>query len=137
MRFFPFTIVPLVLYNLIALVVTGLIPAPTGWATQVFSIGLFSGASWVLTWGDLIVVIGLAMLFVEILGAATLGRRAMLNHVISILVLLVYVIEFLVVGVAATSPFFILMVISLIDVLAGVIITIRMASRDVSIGTMG
>ncbi len=135
MRFFPFTIVPLILYNLIAFVVTGLI-ATAGWNSQVFAITLFSGASWTLSWGDLIVVLGLAMLFVEILGAATLGRRAMLNHVISILVLLVYVIEFLVVAKAATSPFFILMIISLIDVLAGVIITIRMASRDVSIGTM-
>ncbi len=136
MRYFPFTIVPLVLYNLIALVVTGLIPAPTGWATQIFSMSLFSGQLWVFTWSDLIVVIALAMLFVEIVGAATLGRRAMVNHVISILVLLIYVVEFLVVGAAATSTFFILMVISLIDVMAGVIITIRMASRDVSIGTM-
>ncbi len=136
MRFFPFTIVSLVLYNLLAFVITGLIPEPTVWSTQVFSMSLFSGSLWILTWGDLIVVIGLAMLFVEILGAATLGRRAMLNHVISILVLLVYAVEFLVVGKAATSPFFILLIISLIDVLAGVIITIRMASRDVSIGTM-
>ena len=134
-RSFPFTLVPLILYNVVVFLLPGLIE-PDQCLTQVFSVGLFSGALWTFTFGDLMVTLGLAMLFIEIINAASVGRRAVGNHVVSILVLLVYAIEFLVVQKAATSAFFNLMLISLIDVLAGVVITIRMASRDVSIGNL-
>jgi hypothetical protein len=42
-------------------------------------------------------------------------------------------VEFLLVARAGTSTFFILMVISLVDVLAGFIITARTAQRDIQI----
>jgi len=42
-------------------------------------------------------------------------------------------IEFLLVKQAGTSTFFILMVISLVDVLAGFIVTARTAQRDIAI----
>jgi hypothetical protein len=52
----------------------------------------------------------------------------------SVLVFVAYLVEFLVVQPAATSLFFILMAISLIDVIAGFSISITGARRDVSFG---
>ncbi len=57
------------------------------------------------------------------------------NHVISTVVLLIYVVEFLVVGVAANSLFFTLTLIALFDVTVGFTISIRTAQRDISFGT--
>jgi hypothetical protein len=85
-----------------------------------------------MTAGDVMVVIGLVALFVEILSAASLANRTIGNHLVSILVLIIYVIEFVVIERAANSTFFILTVIALIDVLAGIVITIRLAQRDIA-----
>lgn len=131
MRNIPATLVPLILFNIVAFLFSNL--AGEAWGNQVVSAGLFSGATWVLTAGDVMIVIGLIALFVEILSAASLANKTIGNHLVSILVLIIYVIEFLVVERAANSTFFILTVIALIDVLAGIVITIRLASRDIAV----
>src|ERR1043166_8347160 len=51
----------------------------------------------------------------------------------AILLFIAMLVEFLLVARAGTSTFFILMVISLVDTLAGFIITARTASRDIEI----
>jgi hypothetical protein len=139
MRNIPFTLIPLILFNIVAFLVYGPLPeagtATTelyGWERTLVSLPLFSGQSWHLTAGDLLIVVALFCLFGEVLGATNLANRAIGNHLVSILVLIVYVIEFVVVERAAQSVFFILTIIALIDVLAGIVITIRLASRDIA-----
>jgi len=126
----PFTLVPLILVNLIAV----LFPAVTtaGWANPLFSIGMFSGASWGLSAGDLMVIVALGFLFAELMRSAVASTGAMVNHLASVLVLLVYVVEFIAFRLAANSTFFILTVMALVDVLAGFTITAKAAGRDVT-----
>ena len=50
------------------------------------------------------------------------------------MVLVIYIVEFIIVGVAANSVFFILTVIALFDVVAGFTISIRTATRDIALG---
>ena len=128
---FPFTVIPLIIFNLVALFVT------QNWAGPLFSIGMFSGVRWEVTMGDLMIVVGLVFLFVEMLRATIARGEAMANHLASVIVLLVYVVEFIVVGFAANSVFFILTAISLIDVLAGFSITTKAARRDVTLSHEG
>jgi hypothetical protein len=130
MRNIPATIIPLILFNLVAFLFSNF--AGVAWQNPVLTATLFSGAQWVMTAGDVMVVIGLVALFVEILSAASLANRTIGNHLVSILVLIIYVIEFVVIERAANSTFFILTVIALIDVLAGIVITIRLAQRDIA-----
>jgi len=47
-------------------------------------------------------------------------------------VFVAFLVEFLLVGAASSSVFFLLMVMSLIDVVAGFTVSITSASRDVS-----
>ena len=49
------------------------------------------------------------------------------------MVLIAYLVEFLLVAQAATPTFFILMMITLVDVVAGYSVSIRNASRDLTI----
>ena len=73
-------------------------------------------------------------LLLRSLKAARPANRAIANHLASTGVLIIYIIEFILVGIAASSTFFILLLIALFDVAAGFTISIRTASRDISFG---
>lgn len=129
LRNIPFTIVPLVIFNLVIL-----FTEPTVWDNVIFTLPLFSGVEWPLRVGDLMVIVGLLALMGEVFRATSMARNAVTNHLLSIIVLIVYVIEFVVLGDAANSTFFILTIVALIDVLTGVVVTLRLATRDVTFG---
>ncbi len=86
---------------------------------------------WIMTWGDVLVLLALVLLFVELLKSTSTGTSAIFNHALSMLVFIVCLVEFLLHPAFATSAFFLIMTMSLLDVLAGVIVTIVSARRDV------
>lgn len=100
----------------------------------VFSLNMMSGAQWTMTLGDLMIAAGLFLLFLEILKSTRIGKLSILDHLLSTVVLIVFLVEFLLVPSAATSVFFLLMMMALIDVMAGFSVSIRAASRDVNFG---
>lgn len=106
-------------------------------SSGVASIPLLSGGSWALTFGDLLIVLGLMLLFVEIVQSTRIGRSSIVNHGLSMLVFVIALILFLGIQTYGTSTFFILMFLSLLDVIAGFTITIRTARRDIGFGGMG
>ena len=93
-----------------------------------------SGARWVFNWGDLLIIITLLMLFVEILKSTYTSTSSLVDHALSMIVMIVSLIEFILVPKAATSVFFIILFATVIDVIAGYTIGIRVAKRDVSFG---
>ena len=129
----PLTLIPLVLHNLGMIGVMGG-GGVVGLGQIVISLQMLSGADWTMTIGDLLIVVALVFLFVEILRASRNGRGSLLNHILSMLVFIVYLVEFLLVRDAATQVFFILMTITLVDVIGGFAVAVRSAGRDVSIG---
>ena len=126
----PLLIVPFLIFNVLAF--TTFSGSVAGWESQIFSVPMVSGFPWVLTWGDLMIILGLVFLFFEILKSTQSGRTSVLEHMLSTVVFVVYLIEFLLIGAAATSVFFILMVMSIIDVVAGFTVSITSAGRDVT-----
>ncbi|SNY90782.1 hypothetical protein SAMN04515647_0955 [Cohaesibacter sp. ES.047] len=129
----PLLIAPLFVYNAFAF---GLMGARVGdpWSAPIFTVQMLSDARWTLTLGDLMIIAALILLFVEILKATRTGMGSIVDHILSTLLFVAYLIEFLLVRETATSVFFILMVISLIDVIAGYSVTIRGARRDMTFG---
>jgi hypothetical protein len=128
----PLMIVPFIVYNLAAL---GLIGGDSTdlWQNEVMALGMISGATWSMSLGDLMIALGLLLLFFEILKATRTGANSILDHLLSTFVFVAYLVEFLLVRSAAHSVFFILMVITFVDVIAGFSVTIRSAVRDVSV----
>lgn len=129
----PLMLVPLALYNLamIGLFGGGGIAA----LDQVLiSVTMLSGAVWTLSIGDGLILVALVFLFIEILKSTRNARGSLMNHMLSLLVFVAFLVEFLAVRDAATQVFFILMVTAFIDVIAGFAVSVRTASRDVSIG---
>jgi hypothetical protein len=66
-----------------------------------------------------------------------IGIRTVVDHALSLLLFLGMMIEFLLVRQAATAAFFLLLVISFVDVLGGFAVTLRSAQRDLTVeGTL-
>ena len=128
---FPLMALALIIYNGIAF---GLGGEGSVWSGEMFSLNMVSGVVWVFTLADLMIVIGLVLLFVEILKATRIGRLSIIDHLLSTLVLILFLVEFLLIPAAGTSLFFSLMLMTLIDVMAGFSVSIRSATRDVSLG---
>ena len=127
----PLLVIPFLLFNILGFTMFG--GQPQGWAQQLFQVRMVSGTEWSLTWGDLMLVIGLICLFFEVLKSTNTGRSSLVEHMLSTALFIVFLVEFILAGVAASSVFFLLMAMSLVDVVAGFSISITGAGRD---GTM-
>lgn len=126
----PLMILPLILYNLGLAGMFGTIADP--WQAELFSLRMISGGTWTMSMADMLVLFTLLVLFAEILKATRTSNASVLDHLLSTLVFVVFLVEFLLVERASSSLFFILMTIALVDVLAGFAISLRAASRDVN-----
>lgn len=133
----PLLALPVFAYNLIALTLAGGFAsheASIRMTEPLFSIAMGSGAQWPVTLGDLLLLAGLVVLFMEMLKSRTSRRTAIVNHALSMLLFVVCLVEFLLAPAFATSTFFLLSTMVLLDVLAGFIVTIAAARRDVDFG---
>ena len=125
---FPLLIIPLIVYNVI-LVFGGGVAA---FDASVFSISMLSGGEFVMDVAALLIVVSLVLLFFEIMKSTRTSNASVLDHLLSTFVFIAFLVEFLLVPGAATSVFFILMVMSAVDLMAGFSVSIRAAGRDVS-----
>ncbi|QDZ13311.1 hypothetical protein FPZ08_14095 [Devosia ginsengisoli] len=128
----PLLIVPFLVYNLVVFIFLG--GNPAGWGNTALSIPMVSGVPWAVSIGDLLVVGSLILLFFELLKSTRIGTVSILEHMLSMIVFVVILVEFLLIGAASSSVFFILLVMSLIDVVAGFTMSITSATRDMSMG---
>jgi hypothetical protein len=134
----PLLALPVAAYNLIALLLmpNGLHStlAQDRMLQPLFSLTTASGGVWSAQLGDLIVFAALVILFIELLKSTTSRNVAIINHMLSLVLFIVCLLEFLLLQAFATSVFFLLTSMVLLDVLAGFIITIVASRRDIDIG---
>ena len=99
----------------------------------VFTIAMPAKTNWVLSWGELFVIAGLGALFADLLKSTGTGTETLINHGLSVALFVVGLVFFLIIPAFVTSPFFILLVMALLDIIAGFTITIFGAKRDVAL----
>ena len=100
-----------------------------------YSMTLASGAEMTLRGGDFFIIAGLVALFLEMLKAARPGRAAVVDHILSVATFVGALLCLLLLDYAGTATFFLLMLMTLIDVVAGFSISLFAARRDLSIDT--
>jgi hypothetical protein len=100
-----------------------------------FSVSMPSGGVWQISLGDMMLAFSLFVLFFEILKSTRTGGNSVVDHALSMIVFVVCLILFLIWPPAGTSLFFLIMLTTLIDVIAGFSVTIRSARRDYSVGS--
>jgi hypothetical protein len=100
-----------------------------------FTVAMPSGGSWQISLGDMMLAFSLFVLFFEILKSTRTGGNSVADHALSMIVFVACLIVFLVWPPAATSLFFLIMLTTLVDVIAGFSVTIRSARRDYSVAS--
>jgi hypothetical protein len=125
---FPLLLIPLAIYNIIAFLFG------TGFGDTLFTIRMMSQADLNVSVGDMLVIVSIFLLFIEVLKATRFGVKAIMDHILSFIVFVAALAEFLLVKQAATSTFLLLLVICFVDVVGGFSISIRTAQRDLALG---
>jgi hypothetical protein len=125
---FPLLLIPFAVYNMIAFLTPGV-----SWTATVTTVHMMSGQDWVLTWEDLLIGCSIFLLWIEIIKSTRMGMRSVMDHLLAMALFIGMLVEFLLVKQAGTSTFFLLMIIALVDVLAGFIIGMRSGRRQVEV----
>ena len=123
----PLLIIPFAIYNAVAFVTN------VQWALPVTTINMVSGGSWDMSLGDMLIAFSILILFVELVKSTRVGMRTIIVHMLSAVLFSAMLIEFLLVKQAATATFFILLIISFVEMLAGFTISVRTAQRNIEI----
>ena len=132
----PLLAVPVLLYNLVLLTMKGgvnTLDAPVQLANPLFTIQMTSGGPWPVSLGDLFLAASLVVLFIELLKSTNSRNVAIINHSLSMILFVACLVEFLLLKGFATSVFFLITLMVLLDVLAGFIVTIVAARRDIDL----
>ena len=134
MRYLPLLVVPFLLYNAFAFLIF------TDYERDfrdafLWSMALPSGATFTLTVSTTIVMLAVFLLGIEVVKAARIGAGSIVDHVFATVLLIAFVVEFLLVRQAATGTFLMLTAIALIDLICGFAVSIRSASRDITLET--
>lgn len=143
-RIFPLLVIPVALYCLLSVIggesvqtnelgetiAVTVSPLQALLNNTFMALPMISGVKWQLTNGDAILLLAIVFLFLEILKSTSTGTSTIINHAVSMMLFILCLVLFLLNADFATSTFFILMSMTLLDVLAGVVVTIVSARRD-------
>lgn len=124
----PLLIIPLAIFNIIAFVTPSL-----EWGQPITTVSMLSGAQWTVSVDEIFIAISLVFLFFEIVKSTRVTSRSIIDHMLSMLVFVIALAEFLLVKEAGNSVLAILLCIMLVDVIAGFSVSVRVAQRDFAI----
>ncbi|MEJ0022439.1 MAG: hypothetical protein WDN76_02700 [Alphaproteobacteria bacterium] len=126
---FPLLTFPAVVYALLA--ATHGAGVTDYLATQVFSIDMAGGGKWVLTHGHLYIIFAILCLFIEIIKSVRPTTQAMIDLSLSVGLFVILLIVFILVPGFGTTEFFLIMLMSILDFMAGAIVMVSSAKRTV------
>jgi hypothetical protein len=131
---FPLLAIPVVIYNFFAITLIAggkAAGASDAMNKAIMTVPMPRNAQWAISGGDLIILLALIMLFFELLKATNNNKIAIINHSLSMILFIIALVEFLLIPAFATSTFFLIVVMTVLDVLAGFIVTIVASRKEV------
>src|SRR3954452_14982692 len=117
---FPLLLIPLAIYNIIVFLMPGVTLAE-----PLLTLRLMSGAEWPVTLSDMLLAFAALMLLFEVIKGARPGAKYLTDHLLSLIVFGAAAAEFLLWSKFATSTFFLLALLALVDFLGGVSLRAR------------
>ena len=122
---FPLLLIPFALYNMIAFILN------MPFTDTVFAIPLMADQRMPVTTGDLLVAVGMLLLYVEVLKAARFGSKVVMDHVLSFILFIAMASELVLVPRVATPTLLLLTVLSFVDVITGVSVSNRPRQQEI------
>ena len=126
MKNIPLLLIPAILLHVLLLGGGGL---NDPWLTAT----LPSGAAFELTGGTAALAIALLTLGVEVFKSTFSSRASLLDHMLSLLLFIVLLLEFLLWPAAGSGVFALLVLMTLIDVITGFAVGMAVARRDLGV----
>ena len=120
---FPLLLIPFALHNMIIF----LLNMP--FSDTVFSIPLLEGRRLPVSTGDLLVMLGMLLLYIEVLKSARLGMKGIMDHVLAFALFVGMAVELVMVERATTTTLLMLTVLAFVDVITGVSLAVRRKPR--------
>jgi len=111
---FPLLLIPFALYNMVAF----LLNMP--FSDTLFSVPLPSHTRMAVTFGDALVVLAILLSYVEFLKAARFRSKAVMDHVLALMLFAGAACEFALSAKAQTPAFLFLTTLAFVDLIAGV-----------------
>lgn len=121
---FPLLLIPLAVCNIIVFMMPGV-----DFEAPVAVVRLLSGNRWPLTIRDLLLAVAALLLLLEVIKAGRPGAKFVADHFLSLLVFAAAAGEFVVLPQFGNSTMFMLAVLALVDVLAGIALRPRRTRR--------
>ena len=126
---FPLLLIPLAIYNIIVF----LMPSVSLGETLV-TLPLVSGAGWPITLGDILLTLAILLLLLEVIKGARPGAKYLTDHLLSFIICGAAIAEFLLWPRFASSTFFLLTLLALVDFLSGIALRARRGAPAVAAG---
>jgi hypothetical protein len=117
---FPLLLIPLAIYNIVALLMPG-VPL----TDPLVKLTLVSGVEWQVTLGDVLLALGVLLLLLEIMKGARPGSKYLTDHLLSLLVFGGAAAEFVMLPKFGTSTFFLLALMAMVDFVGGIALHAR------------
>jgi hypothetical protein len=117
---FPLLLIPLAIYNIIAFLMRDV-----SFAAPLFTLPLTSGTAWPVTLSDVLVTLGILLLLCEVIKGARPGAKYLTDHLLSLVVFGGAAAEFVLLPRFATSTYFLLVLLALVDFLSGLALRSR------------
>lgn len=124
----PLLIIPVAVYHMLVLLTPGVVLTD-----PVATFHMVSGANLTVSLSDLLIALALVCLFFEIYKATRTGNRSIVDHMLSMVVFVGMLLEFIMWAPFGTATYALFLIISLVDVVGGFTISIRTARRDFSL----
>ncbi|OQW61698.1 MAG: hypothetical protein A4S14_16860 [Proteobacteria bacterium SG_bin9] len=121
---FPLLLIPLTIYNIVVFLMQGV-----SFDAPLLAVKLMSGKTWTATFSDGLLALGMLLLIFEMIRAAKPGAKYFTDHFLSLLVFAGAAAEFVLLPQFATSTFFLLTTLALVDFLASVAIRTRRSAN--------
>lgn len=117
---FPLLLIPVAIANIIAFLMPGV-----SLGSSLYAVPLPSDVSWTITFSDALLAFGMLMLFFEVAKTARPGGKYLTDHLLSILLFAAATAEFVLLPQFGNSTFFLLTVLTFIDVISSIAIRMR------------
>lgn len=125
---FPLLLIPLAVYNIVVFLMHGV-----SFTDPLFSLTLPSGAAWPVTLSDILIALGMVLLLLEVIKGARPGAKYLMDHLLSLVVFGAAAAEFAMWPKFASSTYFLLVLLALVDFLSGVALRARRSLRYVTV----
>lgn len=123
----PLMVLPVLVYNLLLSRIPGGFGASRaheGLTAPLFRLTTAAGGVWPISAADLLLAASLLVLFIELIKPTASRRIALANHILSMLLFVACLLQLLLAPGCATSTYFLITMMVLLDVLAGFMVTV-------------